>query len=138
MWPDRFWSKVAVGSPDECWEWLGSRSDRGYGRFWLDRVRWAHQVAYEATIGPIPEGLELDHLCRNHGCVNPSHLEAVTHQENAARARLARMQAQTHCIRGHEFTPENTKVEANGSRRCRRCSAERSRRYRNLKATVAA
>jgi hypothetical protein len=80
----RFWSKVDQG--EDCWRWTACTSN-GYGRFSVKRQPvLAHRFAYELLVGPIPEGLELDHLCRNRWCVNPDHLEPVTHDENVRRA----------------------------------------------------
>jgi hypothetical protein len=129
---DRFWSKVR--RTDLCWEWEASHDTRGYGLLWLDR-RWigAHRFAYELLVGRIPEGLELDHLCRNKGCVRPDHLEPVTHRENSIRAvpfkRVVRGYRVTHCKQGHEYTPENT-ILYRGHRSCRACANEANRRYR--------
>jgi hypothetical protein len=87
----RFWARVAVGAPDECWPWLASKHRRGYGRF---RSQWvqhqAHRFAYELSVGPIPDGLTLDHLCVNPSCVNPAHLEPVTIAENLRRGHERR------------------------------------------------
>lgn len=117
-----FWSRVNVRGPDDCWEWLRGKSE-GYGSFantnGSDR---AHRISYELLVGPVPEGLELDHLCRNRCCVNPAHLEPVTRRENILRGDglTANRARKTHCIRGHEFTPENTRWK--GTRRnCREC-----------------
>jgi hypothetical protein len=85
---DRFWENVD-GSGD-CWEWTGTKLPTGYGKLSVNQHKiYAHRYAYELLVGPIPEGLELDHLCRNRPCVNPDHLEPVTHAENNRRARLA-------------------------------------------------
>lgn len=124
----RFWAKVDRRGADECWLWNGPRNSEGYGTFYVDgRVPGAHRYAYEQTIGPIPPGLQLDHLCRNTSCVNPSHLEPVTGRENILRGQgvAARNARKTHCKRGHEFTPENTYIFPNGRwRQCRTCMRE--------------
>ena len=81
---NRFWSKVAKS--EGCWNWTSTTNGRGYGTFRVGRVKvYAHRFAYETTVGPIKEGLVVDHLCRNPRCVNPAHLEPVTHLENVRR-----------------------------------------------------
>lgn len=124
---------------DGCWEWTASKNPAGYGQISTGRGQppaKAHRVLYELLVGPIPEGLTIDHLCRNRGCVNPSHLEPVTRGENVRRGiggQMARERkaAQTHCHREHEFTPENTYLQhlSSGSvaRKCRACHAMRER-----------
>src|SRR5690606_13797613 len=78
---DRFWKKVTKTEAD-CWEWTGALNSRGYGCVGIDSKRYlTHRVAYEALVGPIPEGLTIDHLCRNKVCCNPAHLEPVTARE---------------------------------------------------------
>lgn len=133
---DRFWSKVDRRSTDECWAWLGSKTDRGYGLlgFFVDGARTtqrAHRVSYELNVGPIPEGLTIDHLCRNTSCVNPAHLEAVTMRENILRGTSfsAVNAAKTRCIHGHDLTPENVYTRPNGCRQCRECARVMRRRY---------
>ncbi|MFN2485673.1 MAG: HNH endonuclease signature motif containing protein [Acidimicrobiia bacterium] len=113
--------------PNGCWLWTGNLAN-GYGRFWLGgKTQPAHRVAYEELVGPVPDGLELDHLCFNKSCINPWHLEAVTHAENVRRSDVALgiRSAATHCAQGHEYTPENTiPRHRNGAihRRCRQCT----------------
>ena len=133
---DRFWPKVSVQS-NGCWLWIGAKNDLGYGMFSPNgragrRVR-AHRWAYEYLIGEIPVGLEPDHLCRNPLCVNPTHLEPVTHRENVLRgdSLFANHARQTHCKRGHPFNESNTYRYASGGRKCRRCNREFMRRQRD-------
>lgn len=128
----RFWAKAE--KTESCWEWRGTRDRAGYGRFSDGRrfgTNIAHRISYLLTHGSIPAGLDLDHLCRNRGCVNPDHLEPVTHHENCLRGAQAQ---QTHCINGHPFNEENTRIRVHrdGSpyRQCYPCVLERSRRSR--------
>jgi hypothetical protein len=121
----RFWAKVQ--KTETCWLWTGMRDLQGYG--YVGRGgraggnAAAYRVAYELVVGPIPDGLHIDHLCRNPPCVNPDHLEAVTQRENNRRAALA----VTHCPQGHEYTPENTILRRAKHRACRICKAERDK-----------
>lgn len=129
----RMASKFTIG-PD-CWEWTASRP-HGYGQISVGgragRPRRAHIVLWELLHGPVPDGLELDHTCRNTACIRPAHLEPVTHAENMRRARG--LNRPTHCKHDHELTPENTYVElvATGGTawKCRTCRARRNREYR--------
>ena len=135
---ERFWAKVDRRGPDDCWEWLAYRQRNGYGKFGRGgrgSMTTAHRVAYELTFGPIPDGLNIDHLCRNRGCVNPSHLEAVSQRVNLLRGETN--SAKTHCVNGHEFTPENTKIESNGARRCLTCRREIDRRRNRARRAAA-
>lgn len=122
-----FWPKVLV--TDTCWLWTGGRG-RKYG-VWTPpkesgtRGRVAHRFAYESLVGPIPTGLELDHLCQNPPCVNPTHLEPVTREENMRRVRGRA----THCPNGHDLSVDNNKyVRASGYYSCRACGRELARR----------
>lgn len=113
------------GHETPCWIWQGGLDRDGYGLAgWLNAGRRssrpAHGHYYEKLIGPIPDGLELDHLCRVRACVNPGHLEPVSHDENVRRG-LAHRTIQTHCKRGHPFDDENTYRHPNGRRICRTC-----------------
>jgi hypothetical protein len=128
----RFWAKVDRRSPAECWQWQANASPNGYGRFYRDgRQHGAHRVAYELNVGPIPEGLTIDHLCKNTRCVNPNHLEAVPAAVNMLRgdSPCARNARKTHCKHGHEFTPENTRLSSRG-RACLTCEKEALKRRR--------
>lgn len=128
----RFWEKVRV-IPDCCWEWTGAGADDRYGRVQADapsrELLLAHRVAYEIAHGPIPPGLTVDHLCRNGACVNPEHLEAVPLAVNLRRAPRWGGN-RTHCPHGHEYTPENTRINEKGRRCCRTCLRERDRERR--------
>lgn len=121
---ERFEAKYVVNDETGCWEWTAFRNWDGYGTFWDEgRMFMAHRWSYGRFVGPIPEGLTLDHLCRVRHCVNPVHLEPVTQHENLLRGNTpAAVNARkTHCIHGHEFTPENTALTVDGRRECREC-----------------
>lgn len=135
---DLFWEKVAVRSRNECWQWLGYRDPEGYGRFHertgsakIHITIRAHRWIYKEVVGDIPEGYVIDHLCRDRGCVNPSHLEAVTNQENLERGwgRRIKNGMVNECINGHEFTSDNTYLHPRGSKVCRTCTARSRRKY---------
>lgn len=131
---DRFWSKVSKHGHGGCWIWTASVIKGGYGQFRVNnppRMVVAHQWAWEETNGPVPEGLELDHLCRVPRCVRPDHCEAVTHQENVRRGLGGVLK--THCAQGHPYAGDNLVGRENAWRRCRACDAEKSRRYRARK-----
>lgn len=125
---DRFWSHVQRGAADQCWPWLAYLDGNGYGRFSAHR---AHRFAYEAVVGPIPAGLQLDHLCRNRACVNPAHMEIVTNRENQLR-RPDVITARTRavCPHGHTLSPEIIYVRPNGRPECRVCKRAAVRRWR--------
>lgn len=180
-WEQRFWAKV--NKTPGCWLWTAATS-KGYGSFGMPdrRQRLAHRLSYELLVGPIPEGLVLDHLCRVRNCVNPAHLEPVTAAENTRRGllrtrchrghvidetptgrrcktcaaiqwrtwaqgagrerleakRLARNTGKprgrrpksTHCVHGHPYDEENTRIDSRGRQNCRTCARENMRRRR--------
>lgn len=156
----RFWPRVQRVS--ECWDWMAGKTLAGYGRIRAGgRSVYAHRMSYELAKGPIPDGLTIDHLCRNRGCVNPAHLEAVPIGVNVLRgngiaARRARGEIvdvkslrksqptpKTHCIRGHELSGRNLVTTRSASyldgvrRRCRICqSAEKGEQYRRRRAAA--
>lgn len=129
---ERFMLKVRQGE-NGCVFWTASTDKKGYGMFRVNgRMVRAHRWAYEYFRRPIPDGLELDHLCRNRNCVNPAHLEPVTHRENVLRGNAGGTfnLAKTHCPQGHEYGDDNLYVTPNGYRECRTCKADRQRAYR--------
>lgn len=119
-----------------CWLWIGPLHTNLYGRIIVQGERiYAHQLSYRLFRGPVPDGLELDHLCRTPCCVNPDHLEPVTHKENCLRGRsmCARNAVKTHCPAGHPYDERNTRFPIGGGRKCRKCHATRqnARYHRN-------
>jgi hypothetical protein len=132
--PDRFWSKCIPEPNSVCWLWLGAVTQQGYGRISVGNRRcvMAYRFAFEHAVGPIPNGLDLDHLCRNGYCVNPAHLEPVTHRENMLRGDTfaARQSRVTHCPRGHAYDSINTRTRR-GKRECRTCARELNRAKRS-------
>lgn len=130
---------VPATRPDlgPCHVWVGgARSTRGYGRILMGgRVVTAHRWNYEQKVGPVPDGLQLDHLCDNVSCVNEAHLEPTTGKINTLRGSgpTAVNAAKTHCKWGHEFTPENTYRHSGGGRRCAACHARRRQERRAKK-----
>lgn len=117
----RFWSKVDRRGPDECWPWVAP-ANKGYGRMRVgDGKVYAHRFAYELLVGPIPEGLQIDHLCRNRACCNPFHLEAVAPRVNVRRGESAGARALRRdlCLYGHPYAEHG--IKCSGRRICRLC-----------------
>lgn len=120
-------------SRKECWPWLGHTDPKGYGRFKTGgKYHSAHRMAYELLVGPIPLGLTIDHLCRNHSCVNPYHLEVVSLRENILRSdnMAGRYARRATCSRGHSFDPPNGYLRKDGARGCHACDRIRYERRR--------
>jgi len=129
----QFDSKIQVTAnealPEPCWIWTGANDGHdGYGRVRVaGKTQSAHRMVYRHLKGDVPIGLELDHLCFNRACVNPAHLEPVSHTDNVRRSSaFDKKAAQTHCKYGHEYTPGNTSISY-GRRSCLTCMRERSR-----------
>ena len=121
---ERFWRMVQ--KTETCWLWVGWRDKDGYGLFTpIHKHVRSHRFAYEEANGPIPDGLQIDHLCRNPPCVRPSHMEVVTAQTNVLRGNTvaAKNAAKTHCKHGHPFDKVNTYLRPDG-RQCRACHCE--------------
>lgn len=140
----RLLGKTAV-LPNGCYIWTGHVDPEGYARTRIEgRVTFVHRSVYATLVAPIPDGVQIDHVCHSSDtqcgggsnclhrrCINPDHLEAVTARENSLRANNSFVSInarKTHCNSGHEFTPQNTYVRTNGSRRCVTCQREWSRR----------
>lgn len=123
--PERFWAKV--GKTETCWLWEACKNEAGYGLINVEgRSRLSHRIAYEMLVGPIPDGLHLDHTCRVRHCVNPAHLEPVTNAENTRRGMWGNRQT---CDKGHAYTVENVYIHPQrGTRMCRTCLREAARR----------
>jgi hypothetical protein len=153
---DRFWLKVDFDGPvpehrpelGPCWSWIASTNSKGYGQIMVGsrvdgtrKLVRAHRLAYELLVGHIPTDAEagyrvtLDHLCRNHGCVNPAHLEVVSHRENVLRGvgLSATNAVKTHCPQGHAYDARNTYRSRGNSRLCRACHREYEQRRRDLR-----
>jgi hypothetical protein len=157
---ERFFEKVnrlgpiPAYRPDlgPCWSWTASTDSKGYGQIWIGSKRHkthrlvrAHRVSYVLLVGPIPnktadgKRITVDHLCRNHACVNPRHLEVVTHRENVLRgiSGAAVNARKTHCPKGHEYDVVNTYVSPRGGRLCRACHRDYEQRRRDLRKLAA-
>lgn len=130
---ERFWEKVDCSG--DCWRWTGAKAGRGYGVFRKDgKMEYAHRVSYAWANGEIESGLDLDHLCREITCVNPSHLEPVSRRENLLRGETipAQHASKTHCPKGHPYSGSNLYMDG-GSRKCRTCKAAKDKAYRERK-----
>ena len=132
---ERLLAKIDVDPGAGCWLWTGGKGANGYGQIGVGsvldgsrRLAAVHRVAYEEMVGPIPDGLVLDHLCRTRSCVNPDHLEPVTFEENVRRGEAGRHgfnTSKTHCPAGHAYDAANTHIKRCGRRECRACARDR-------------
>ena len=141
----RFWAKVEVRGPDECWPWTAyvDENTNGYGQFWDGtKLVKAHRFSYQVAYGSIPNGKVIDHTCHNNSacdkvlcshraCVNPAHLEATTQSINSIRGRSGNHQSsKTHCKNGHPYSSDNTILRDSGRQRvCRTCNIAAQIRY---------
>lgn len=138
---ERFRAKMRVDPDRGCWLWTGSTGRNGYGYFYFDgRPGLAHRFSYAYFVGPIPDGLELDHLCRTRRCVNPEHLEPVTRRENMIRGEGwgAEHARATQCPHGHPYSGANLVLGTKGERICRECRRISFRRWKTSKRAATA
>lgn len=137
---ERFWAKVEKRA-NGCWEWTANKNNQGYGLIRTGslsdgsrRMELAHRVSLKISGIHIPDGYDVDHLCKNTICVNPSHLEPVTTEENLRRGNILlyheKRKTFTHCRYGHEYAG-NTFIGKDGYRRCRECARIKSKRHRD-------
>lgn len=131
-------SKITVDEKYGCWNWMGGVNSCGYSQFYFKgENERGHRLSYEIFKGKIPDGLCLDHLCRNKRCVNPDHLEPVTRKENATRGISGRIESlRTECPKNHKYDDKNTYVTPTGKRDCRECRKQATERYKKRKSTV--
>lgn len=133
----RFWAKVS--KTDDCWVWFGATNSKGYGCLGVDgRGYLAHRVAYAEEVGPIPDGMQINHICGIKPCVRPDHLEVVDASGNIRHARGTGLMAPSLlsqdnstkliCRNGHPYSPDNTYVNPQGHRVCRTCKRQSDRR----------
>lgn len=134
---DRIMASVLRGIGDDHWMWLGAKNADGYGVLsYCYRTHLVHRLTYSWLVSPIPDGLQIDHLCRVRDCVNPAHMEPVTLQVNNARGESVSSQhaRKIMCINGHPYDEANTYQRPSGGRSCRACGCETARRVRQRRA----
>ena len=134
MLDNRFWNKVdKIGC---CWYWIGAKTYGGYGLFrYNGKSELVHRLSYEDAKGEIPDGLVINHICRNRHCVNPDHLEVITRGKNI-QIGICANRNKTHCPQDHEYTEENTLIDRKGARVCRMCARIRNSQYRQREKTL--
>ena len=136
---ERFMRRIVVDPDTGCWKWTGHIDPvSGYGRIQVDgQTAYTHRVSYEMHVGPIPDGLHLDHLCRNRACSAPQHLEPVTCLENVQRGEGHG--SETHCPQGHPYAGDNlylhTDAKGQTRRHCRACSRVAVQRWKARQST---
>ena len=126
----RFEDKYQIDPDTECWNWTASKDQYGYGQFRLNsKMVKSHRASYEYYVCKIPNHLQMDHLCRNRSCCNPSHLEAVTAKENIRRSDVGKHESsKTHCPQEHPYAGDNLYMTPDGRRQCRTCRSHRAKR----------
>lgn len=131
--PVPFWHRVVEDHDSGCWLWTGAKTSTGYGQVRIGmRMHYVHRVAYEWIHGHIEPSLVIDHLCRNHACVNPGHLDAVSTRENILRGtgNAAKNASKTHCPHGHPLSGHNLRIAKNGQRYCFTCKMAKLAKYK--------
>lgn len=130
-WGARVATRLELG---DCWVWTGAKSSAGYGQVRIDgKLHYTHRLTWESLVGSIPDGKEIDHLCRNRACCNPDHLEPVDRRTNIRRGYTHAPRPRpksTHCAAGHALEGDNLYVMPSGRRNCRICRVNRKRRWR--------
>jgi len=136
--PDRFWDKVEPCPMSGCWTWIGAVNHNGYGSFfWQGKTELAHRLSYRILVSELSAEEICDHLCRNRACVNPKHIEPVSHAENVRRGESGKDLAErTHCKNGHHFSGANLRIRSDGVRICRECHRQWARKYRRMRSAV--
>ncbi len=120
-----------IDASGDCWEWCGALRSDGYGHKYYKGKYWSvHRLVWTALVGEIPDGMDIDHLCRNRKCCNPDHLEVVTRSTNLLRGARNGYQRKTHCPYGHPYSGENLVVNSRNRRECRECQHRRSKESR--------
>ena len=128
----RWWAKVIP--TDGCWHWTGNPTPTGYGMLGIKKqMRYAHRIAYEHFNGPIPDGMTIDHICKNPGCVNPQHLRMLSRSENCRQTGGRPSRRLEKCQRGHPMSGWNLIIKADGERGCRACKNASKKRARDRK-----
>jgi hypothetical protein len=137
---ERLLARIRITPPpssslrSNCWEWTGGTCNHGYGQIGIRSAAGkykrvlVHRLAYEELVGPVPDGKELDHLCRNRLCINPDHVEPVTHTVNLRRG--VKKTNITHCPKGHPYDDENTYIDERGRRTCKKCKRLANQEYK--------
>lgn len=135
---DRFFAKVNFTT--DCWEWVGSLTVLGYGRFWNKKQTYAHRFVYELYHGHIDNDLIIHHKCVNRKCVNPNHLEQMKQSQHIKLNDYSKngktnnfQKSKTHCIRGHKFNEKNTYRRKDNNRQCKICRNESLKKHRRVK-----